>query len=84
MKLIIAAFAALFPMSAMADATFFAANGCDVLTLVPVMSEAGEVLYWTNTNGGGCQADRGDTGAAIKAMSEAERIAREKLVIAEK
>lgn len=66
MKILIAAFAALSPMSAMADATFFAANGCDVLTLFPVMSEAGEVLYWTNTDGGGCKADRGDTGAAGK------------------
>lgn len=38
------------------DASIFAANGCDVATLVPVMSELnpGEVLYWQNTNGGGC------------------------------
>lgn len=43
------------------DASVFAAAGCDVATLVPVMSELnpGEVLYWQNTNGGGC-ADKPD------------------------
>lgn len=42
------------------DASIFAANGCDVATLVPVMSvlNPGEVLYWTNTDGGGCPASK--------------------------
>ncbi len=42
--------------SAEPDASVFGAAGCDVATLVPVMSELnpGEVLYWQNTNGGGC------------------------------
>lgn len=42
------------------DASIFAANGCDVATLVPVMSDLnpGEVLYWTNTDGGGCAASK--------------------------
>lgn len=42
------------------DASIFAANGCDDATLVPVMSDLspGEVLYWTNTDGGGCPASK--------------------------
>lgn len=51
--------------SAEPDASIFAANGCDVATVVPVMSELnpGEVLYWQNTNGGGCA---GYTGNDVK------------------
>ena len=55
------------------DASIFAANGCDVATLVPVMSDLnpGEVLYWTNTDGGGCKADRGSFGADRAAWNAA-------------
>lgn len=49
------------------DASIFAANGCDVATLVPVMSDLnpGEVLYWTNTDGGGCAASSAGGGKNI-------------------
>ena len=61
------------------DVSIFAVAGCDTATLVPVMSELnpGEILYWQNINGGGCKADRGDTGAAGKVKPEvAEPIAK--------
>lgn len=53
--------------SAEPDASVFAAAGCDVATLVPVMSELnpGEVLYWTNTDGGGCAASKRGPGKNI-------------------
>lgn len=57
------------PLTAFAneiDATIFEANGCDSEYLVPVMSDRnpGEILYWHNTDGKGCKADRGDTEVA--------------------
>ena len=60
--------------AAMADASFFAANGCDTANIVPVVSELepGVVLYWTNTNGGGCKADRGNTGFGRNAPAPEE------------
>lgn len=50
--------------AAMADASIFAAHGCDTANIVPVVSESNPdvVLYWANINGGGCKADRGNMG----------------------
>lgn len=60
-------FASMIGASAMAtepSADVFRAAGCDVETLAPVMSELnpGEVLYWINTNGGGCSGFNGNGG----------------------
>ena len=41
-------------------AEVFRAAGCDAEWLRPVTNAAGEVLYWTNTNGKGCGAASGD------------------------
>lgn len=74
----LASIAAIFlATAATAEApAHFAVAGCDTATMVAVTNAAGEVLYWTNANGGGCNADRGDTGAAYRAVFEAEERAR--------
>lgn len=48
----------------------FKANGCDVDNLIPVLSELnpGEVLYWQNTDGGGCDASKRN-GGVVKIVS---------------
>lgn len=46
-------------------AELFRANGCQAEFLRPVTNADGEVLYWTNTEGKGCKADRGKTHAAV-------------------
>lgn len=67
MKLILtSALVALLGSAASAEVTaeIFRPAGCDVETLVPVLSELnpGEILYWTNTDGKGCNAyDGGDS-----------------------
>lgn len=40
-------------------AEVFRAAGCDAEWLRPVTNAAGEVLYWTNTNGKGCKGAAG-------------------------
>lgn len=69
MKLIVA-FSALLLATA-AHAVPFA--DCDVANVVPVKNDAGETLYWQNTNGGGCKADRGSFGADVAAALAARK-----------
>jgi hypothetical protein len=68
MKLIVA-FSALLLATA-AHAVPFA--DCDVANVVPVKNDAGEILYWQNTNGGG-KADRGSFGADVAAALAARK-----------
>lgn len=68
MKSIYTIAAILFATAATAEVpASFAVAGCDTATMVAVTNAAGEVLYWQNINGGGCQADRGSFGADVAA-----------------
>lgn len=40
-------------------AELFRANGCEAEWLRAVENDAGEILYWTNTNGKGCPVSTG-------------------------
>lgn len=46
------------PAVAQAAPASFAEAGCDAAALVAVTNEAGEVLYWTNNGGSGCDAQK--------------------------
>lgn len=69
MKFIVALSALL--LATAAHAVTFA--DCDMANVVPVKNDAGEILYWANTNGGGCKADRGSFGADVAAALAARK-----------